>query len=80
MFHKKMRKTFLWLFAAGIIILFLTCFCNFPQPQKQPFVVERQECVPASSKMRPTAVVVATVALEDISDNIIVKDNKLIIK
>lgn len=44
MFHKKMRKTSLWLFAAGIITLSLMCFCNFPQPQKQPLVVERQEC------------------------------------
>lgn len=44
MFHKKMRKSSLWLFAAGIITLSLMC-CHSPQTQKQPLVVERQECV-----------------------------------
>ena len=45
MFLKKMKKSCLWLLAAGIITLFFTGFCIPAKPKKQPFVVERQECV-----------------------------------
>ena len=45
MFTKKTTKSCLCLFAAGILTFALTGFITPTKSKKQPFVVERQECV-----------------------------------
>lgn len=45
MFHKKTRKSCLWLLVAGIMALALTGYNTPTKSKKQPLVVERQECV-----------------------------------
>ena len=45
MFHKKTRKSCLWLLVAGIMALALTGYNTSTKSRKQPLVVERQECV-----------------------------------
>jgi hypothetical protein len=44
MFHKKTRKSCLWLLVAGIMALALMGYNTPTKSKKQPLVVERQEC------------------------------------